>query len=141
MVIRIISTLIICLFAFAACGPKMDKAKYDEMYQTDEKGFPEYLFFKQLTDSTIEVSFYPEDDYFNCKAPMKGVAVNKFLNRGADMEVDEHGNAIPTFRYALDNVRCETSFQVGIENQITVGTHCNNGGEACPGNAKYILKK
>ncbi|HVD98520.1 MAG TPA: hypothetical protein VNB90_09980 [Cytophagaceae bacterium] len=132
--------LIFFLLSLAACGPKMPKDQYDEVYKTKDKGYPEYLLMKKINDSTYSYMFFPEDYEMTCAAQKKGTAINQFYHRGPDIVIQKDGSGIPTYRYAGDNYKCTLVITTGFPNMVKVHSHCN-GGDMCPQDAEYVLEK
>ncbi len=129
----------ILLTFLAACGgPKMPKEQYDAVYKTEGDGWPEYLLVKKLNDSSYSYMFFPEDFKISCETQKKGIAVNRFLQRGADIELQKDGSGQPTYRYVADNYKCSLLLTMGYQNKIKVHSHCN-GGNNCPKDVEYVI--
>ncbi len=131
---------ILLAFLVACGGPKMPKDQYDAVYKTKGEGYPEYLLLKKLSDSTYSYMFFPEDYKMTCEAQMKGVAINKFLQRGPDIEMQKDGSGISTYRYVAENYKCVLLITTGYSDKVKVHSHCN-GGNVCPVDAEYTIDK
>ncbi len=80
--------------------------------------------------------FFPEDYKMSCEAQVKGIAVNKFLQRGADIEIQKDGNDLSTYPYIIDNYKCTLLLTMGYADLVKVYCHCN-GGNNCPEDTEY----
>ncbi|HSZ26161.1 MAG TPA: hypothetical protein VK766_10595 [Cytophagaceae bacterium] len=134
------STFLLFLFLMACGGPRMPKDQYDEVYKTDGDGYPEYLLLKKTSDSTYTYLFFPEDFKMICEAQLKGVALNQFFKRGPDIEVQQDGSGVSTYRYTGDNYKCSLVIKTGYAGRVKVHSHCN-GGNNCPEDVEYVLQK
>ncbi|HWZ22581.1 MAG TPA: hypothetical protein VNW06_07990 [Cytophagaceae bacterium] len=130
----------IVLLFLVACGPKIPKDQFDAVYKTKGDGYPEYLLLKKISDSTYSYMFFPEDYQMSCEAQVKGIAINHFLQRGADIEVQKDGSGLSTYRYAAENYKCTLLLTMGYVDLVKVHCHCN-GGNNCPDDAEYVLEK